>query len=70
MHKLFFILYDLVLALWTGGIFLFTFIITPVIFKSYGRDMAGEIVGKLFPGRETRPASACPSTEMTLTMTG
>jgi uncharacterized membrane protein len=50
MQKLFFILYDLVLALWTGGIFLFTFIVTPVIFKSYGRDMAGEIVGKLFPG--------------------
>jgi hypothetical protein len=29
---------------------LFTFIITPAIFKSFTRDMAGEIVGKLFPG--------------------
>jgi uncharacterized membrane protein len=42
-------LYALVLSLWVGGIFLFTFVVTPVIFKSYGRDMAGEIVGKLFP---------------------
>lgn len=41
--------YSLVLSLWVGGIFLFTFIVTPVIFKSYGKDMAGEIVGKLFP---------------------
>lgn len=45
-----FSLYNLVLALWVGGISIFTFIVTPVIFKSYGRDMAGEIVGKLFPG--------------------
>ncbi len=28
---------------------LFTFIMTPVIFRSYPRDAAGEIVGKLFP---------------------
>jgi len=41
--------YTLFLSLWIGGIFLFTFVITPVIFKAYGRDMAGEIVGKLFP---------------------
>jgi hypothetical protein len=45
-----FSLYNLVLALWVGGISIFTFIVTPVIFKSYGRDQAGEIVGKLFPG--------------------
>lgn len=38
------------LALWVGGIALFTFIITPAIFSSYSRDMAGEIVGRLFPG--------------------
>jgi hypothetical protein len=42
--------YTLSLALWTGGIALFTFIVTPAIFRSYGRDMAGEIVGRLFPG--------------------
>jgi len=39
-----------VLALWVGGIAIFTFIITPVIFNSYSRDMASEIVGRLFPG--------------------
>ena len=38
------------LALWIGGIALFTFIITPVIFNAYSRDIAGEIVGRLFPG--------------------
>jgi len=43
-------LYTLVLALWVGGISLFTFIVTPVIFRSLGRDIAGEVVGKLFPG--------------------
>lgn len=42
-------LYNLVIALWIGGISIFTFIITPVIFRSFGRDTAGEIVGKLFP---------------------
>jgi uncharacterized membrane protein len=42
-------LYVIVLSLWVGGMSLFTFIITPVIFKSYPRDAAGEIVGKLFP---------------------
>jgi hypothetical protein len=43
-------LYLLLLGIWTGGIFMFTFIVTPVIFKSFDRDMAGSIVGRLFPG--------------------
>jgi len=43
-------LYMLTLSLWTGGMALFTFIVTPAIFRSYSRDIAGEIVGKLFPG--------------------
>jgi hypothetical protein len=42
--------YNLLLALWVGGIAIFTFIVTPAIFRSFGRDQAGEIVGKLFPG--------------------
>jgi hypothetical protein len=42
--------YTIILALWVGGISLFTFIVTPEIFRSYTRDAAGEIVGKLFPG--------------------
>jgi uncharacterized membrane protein len=43
------IVYSFLLALWIGGMFIFTFLVTPVIFQSYGRDTAGEIVGKLFP---------------------
>jgi uncharacterized membrane protein len=41
--------YVITLALWVGGMSLFTFVLTPVIFRSYPRDAAGEIVGKLFP---------------------
>jgi len=47
--KIGFILYNFILALWVGGISIFTFLITPIIFRSFGRDTAGEIVGKLFP---------------------
>jgi len=43
-------LYLLLLGVWTGGIFMFTFVVTPVIFKSFDRDLAGSIVGRLFPG--------------------
>jgi uncharacterized membrane protein len=43
------IVYSFLLALWIGGMFIFTFLVTPVIFQSFGRDAAGEIVGKLFP---------------------
>lgn len=42
-------LYDLLLALWVGGIFIYTFILTPVIFRSFPRDTASAIVDKLFP---------------------
>jgi hypothetical protein len=44
------VLYNLVLSLWIGGISIFTFLMTPVIFRAFDRDMAGKIVGKLFPG--------------------
>lgn len=43
------IIYRLAVALWVGGIGIFTFILTPIIFKSFGRDLAGRIVGELFP---------------------
>jgi len=43
-------LYRLAIACWTGGAILFTFVLTPTIFTSYSRDMAGGIVGVLFPG--------------------
>ncbi len=43
-------LYHLAVACWVGGTSLFTFILTPAIFKSFNRDVAGGIVGVLFPG--------------------
>lgn len=43
------IIQRLALALWVGGIGIFTFAVTPIIFKSFGRDMAGRIVGEVFP---------------------
>ena len=50
MNNLWNFCYSLTLSLWTGGISIFTFIVTPVIFRSFERDMAGKIVGTLFPG--------------------
>lgn len=43
-----FILYMLTVSLWIGGIALFTFVITPLIFKGFRRDQAAAIVDKLF----------------------
>ncbi len=50
MRKLTSIIYSLAVACWLGGAALFTFVLTPTIFGSYSRDMAGGIVGMLFPG--------------------
>lgn len=44
------ILYRLLIAFWVGGAALFTFVLTPTLFKSFDRDLAGSIVGVLFPG--------------------
>jgi uncharacterized membrane protein len=44
------IIYHLAITCWLGGATLFTFVLTPTLFKSYSRDMAGGIVGVLFPG--------------------
>jgi len=49
MKRAWFPAYLLVLALWFGGMAIFTFLITPTIFAAFPRDMAGEIVGRLFP---------------------
>jgi len=49
MKLTWFSLYTLILALWVGGMALFTFIVTPVIFRSFARDLAGRIVGELLP---------------------
>jgi len=34
------IIYRLLIAFWVGGAALFTFILTPTLFKSFDRDMA------------------------------
>jgi hypothetical protein len=40
----------LAVSLWFGGVALFTFVLTPLIFGNENRDVAGRIVGYLFPG--------------------
>ena len=49
MPLLFSVLYRLAVAFWVGGASLFTFALTPIIFKRFPRDQAGIIVGHLFP---------------------
>jgi hypothetical protein len=44
------LLYNLAISCWLGGAALFTFLLTPILFASYSRDIAGGIVGILFPG--------------------
>jgi hypothetical protein len=44
------VIYRLAVALWVGGVAIFTFVLTPVLFKTQPRDLAGMIVGVLFPG--------------------
>jgi hypothetical protein len=43
------ILYNLAVSCWLGGAALFTFLLTPKLFAAYPRDLAGNIVGLLFP---------------------
>lgn len=44
------ICYNLAVSCWLGGAALFTFLLTPMLFAAYSRDLAGNIVGLLFPG--------------------
>jgi hypothetical protein len=44
------VLYHLAVSLWFGGAALFTFVLTPLLFKYESRDTAGRIVGLFFPG--------------------
>jgi hypothetical protein len=44
------IVYRLAISFWTGGAVLFTVILTPAIFRNFDRDLAGSIVGVMFPG--------------------
>ena len=43
-------LFRVVVALWVGGMAFFTFLTTPTLFRRYGRDHAGEVVGRLIGG--------------------
>ncbi len=43
-------IFRLALACWVGGAALFTFVLTPTLFKTQPRDLAARIVGVLFPG--------------------
>jgi hypothetical protein len=43
-------LYRLSISLWAGGNALFTLMLTPILFKTESRDVAGRIVGNLFLG--------------------
>jgi putative copper export protein len=43
-------LFRLALAFWVGGAALFTFVLTPILFRTQPRDLAAQIVGVLFPG--------------------
>jgi len=42
--------YRLAVSLWAGGNAIFTLMLTPILFKTESRDIAGRIVGNLFPG--------------------
>jgi hypothetical protein len=42
--------YRLAVSLWAGGNAIFTLMLTPILFKTESRDVAGRIVGNLFPG--------------------
>lgn len=44
------VIYHLAVSLWLGGAALFTFVLTPILFRSESRDVAARIVGLFFPG--------------------
>ena len=44
------VIYSLAVPFWVGGVAIFTFVLTPIIFRVNDRDTAGRIVGTLFPG--------------------
>lgn len=41
--------YTLAIALWAGGNAIFTLLLTPILFRTEGRDIAARIVGNMFP---------------------
>src|SRR3990167_11241357 len=49
MIQLLNILFLLPLSIWTGAIIFFSFFTAPTLFRELPREMAGEVVSKLFP---------------------
>jgi len=49
MHPIASAVYRLALALWVGGMSVFSFLVTPVIFRTQSSESAGKIVGAIFP---------------------
>jgi len=43
-------IFRVAVAFWVGGSSLFTFVLTPALFRTQPRDVAAKIVGVLFPG--------------------
>ena len=49
MHPIASAVSRLALALWVGGMSVFSFLVTPVIFRTQSSENAGKIVGAIFP---------------------
>lgn len=49
LQRLLYLIYGYVLVFLTGGTLVFTLFVTPVLFRSLGKDQAGHVVGVLFP---------------------
>lgn len=43
------LVHSLSLTIWVGGMTVFSFIITPIFFKTFAKEQAGDIVGAVFP---------------------
>ncbi|MCB0220978.1 MAG: DUF4149 domain-containing protein [Chrysiogenetes bacterium] len=43
------LIHSLSLTIWVGGMTVFSFILTPIFFKTFDKQQAGDIVGSVFP---------------------
>lgn len=43
------VIHNLSLTIWVGGMTVFSFILTPIFFKTFDKQHAGDIVGAVFP---------------------
>lgn len=49
LNRLLYLIYGYILVFLTGGTLVFTLFVTPVLFRSLGKNEAGHVVGVLFP---------------------